>query len=131
MFGLHDPLGFAEVGYILLPHGRGQCYATRAGTPARTVGVRRPGDRTAAGEDRRQRRITTASSSARVPVRRGRALGACAAGERRAHRLRDLVTIALARRADAAAAYMLGIGMPPPPGAGPSVVQGLSPTCVL
>jgi RimJ/RimL family protein N-acetyltransferase len=30
MFGLLDPFGFAEVGYILLPGGRGQGYATRA-----------------------------------------------------------------------------------------------------
>jgi RimJ/RimL family protein N-acetyltransferase len=29
MFGLVDPFGFAEVGYILLPDGRGQGYATR------------------------------------------------------------------------------------------------------
>ena len=29
MFGLVEPFGFAEIGYILFPHGRGQGYATR------------------------------------------------------------------------------------------------------
>ena len=29
MFGLVDPFGFAEIGYILFPDGRGQGYATR------------------------------------------------------------------------------------------------------
>jgi RimJ/RimL family protein N-acetyltransferase len=29
-FGLVDPFGFAEIGYIFFPHGRGQGYATRA-----------------------------------------------------------------------------------------------------
>ena len=29
MFGLVEPFGFAEVGYIFFPHGRGQGYATR------------------------------------------------------------------------------------------------------
>jgi RimJ/RimL family protein N-acetyltransferase len=30
LFGLLDPYGFAEVGYIIDPHGRGRGYATRA-----------------------------------------------------------------------------------------------------
>ena len=30
MFGLLDPFGFAEIGYIFLPDGRGRGYATRA-----------------------------------------------------------------------------------------------------
>jgi RimJ/RimL family protein N-acetyltransferase len=30
MFGLIDPLGFAEIGYALFPDGRGRGYATRA-----------------------------------------------------------------------------------------------------
>jgi RimJ/RimL family protein N-acetyltransferase len=29
MLGLVEPFGFAEIGYILFPHGRGQGYATR------------------------------------------------------------------------------------------------------
>lgn len=29
MFGLVEPFGFAEIGYILFPHGRGRGYATR------------------------------------------------------------------------------------------------------
>jgi RimJ/RimL family protein N-acetyltransferase len=29
MFGLVDPFGFAEIGYILFPDGRGRGYATR------------------------------------------------------------------------------------------------------
>ena len=30
MFGLVEPFGFAELGYIFFPHGRGRGYATRA-----------------------------------------------------------------------------------------------------
>ena len=30
LFGLVDPYGFAEIGYIMEPHGRGHGYATRA-----------------------------------------------------------------------------------------------------
>lgn len=30
MFGLVEPFGFAEIGYVFFPHGRGQGFATRA-----------------------------------------------------------------------------------------------------
>jgi RimJ/RimL family protein N-acetyltransferase len=30
LFGLYDPFGFAEIGYLLLPDGRGHGYASRA-----------------------------------------------------------------------------------------------------
>lgn len=74
MFGLVDPFGFAEIGYILFPAGRGR---ERSGSSRRGFSTTSRSDACRRGPRRETSRRSTCSSGSASGAKGSRAPGSC------------------------------------------------------